>query len=203
MRTPKYTFKFAISILICLLSTAFLSSACTTNSYEELIFDDDVTEAANLVAEANEYLNKIKIIYNQNKAKKEELKEAIKGRNKEDVQNIANELVISIDEGMSYGNKAIEKIRDAQGKKINDDFKAYLNLKQVSLQQQMDAFENYRKAAFYLLNNYDPTDDNQRKKVETKFTELDADFQKNMDSARELSKEANDLAKKSAKKQLK
>lgn len=167
MSVPKYTSKITISILICLLSTFFLLSACKTNSYEILEFDNHITEAANLVAEANEDLNKIKIIYNQNKIKKTELTEAIKGKNKEDVQIIANDLVIVIDEGMSYGNKAIEKIRDAQGKEINEDFKAYLSLKQLSLQQQMDAFENYRRTASYLINNYDPENDSQRKKVET------------------------------------
>jgi hypothetical protein len=101
---------------------------------------------------------------------------------------------------MALGESAIGKIEKAQQMSINADFKEYLSLKQESLQRQMDAFENYRQAARFLRDGYNPKDEKQRERVKIEFADRDANFQKIMETAREYSKKANDFAKESAKK---
>ncbi len=171
-----------------------------TESYDVLNFSDETTEAAKLVTDANEDLNKIKVLYKKNESKREELKTALKDNNSEAVKKISDELVYIINDGMALGESAIEKIEDAAEMSINDDFKEYLSLKQESLQKQMDAFENYRQAARVLRDGYNPKDERQKDKVKAEFVERDTNFQKIMESSREYSKKANDLAKESLKK---
>ncbi len=197
----------SLSAKICvylLLISFVLFSACKkteqTESYDILNFSDDTTAAAERVAEANEYLNKIKVLYKQNEDKRDELKAAMKENNIENVQKIADDLVHIINDGKALGESAIGKIEEAQKMNINDDFKEYLSLKEESLRLQMDAFENYRQAARNLRDGYNPKDDKQREKIKNDFADKDTNFQKIMESAREYSKKANDLAKESAKK---
>ncbi len=199
----KLKYKISLVGVIC-LAACFLISSCGNDNKEEssdiLNFSDDTTAAAQFVVEANEDLNKIKIIYGDNAAKREELKEAMKNNDSEKVRKISDDLVYLINDGMRLGKNALEKITQARDMNINSDFKEYLRLKEESLQKQMDAFENYRQAAIFLRDGYDPKDEKQRENVKTKFALFDENFHKIMESAQEYSKQANDLAKESAKK---
>lgn len=188
-----------ISISLCV---AF--SACGKSDAESadlLNFSDDTTAAAQFVSEANEDLNKIKVKYKENEKKREELKDAIKNNEVEKVKQISDDLVYIINDGMVLGESAIEKIGKAQEMNINPDFKEYLELKELSLQKQMDAFENYRQAARSLRDGYNPKDEKQREAVKTEFATRNENFQKIMEEAKKYSKQANDLAKNSAKKE--
>lgn len=186
--------------LISLLYFASCKKAEETESYDILNFSDETTEAAELVGDANDDLNKIKVLYKKNEDKRELLKAAMKENNLENVKKIADELVYIINDGMALGESAIGKIEKAQAMSINADFKEYLSLKQESLQRQMDAFENYRQAARFLRDGYNPKDEKQRERVKVEFADRDANFHKIMETAREYSKKANDFAKESAKK---
>lgn len=193
--------KVTFIVLVC-LSWCVLLSSCSKGDSESsdlLSFTDDTTAAAQLVTEANEDLNKIKVKYKENEAKREELKEAMKNNDSEKVKKIADDLVYLINDGMALGEDAIGKISKAQEMGINPDFKEYLRLKELSLQKQMDAFENYRQAARFLRDGYDPKDEKQRETVKAEFARRDDNFHKIMDEAKEYSKKANDLAKESAK----
>jgi len=187
-------------LIVFLLSFASCKKAEQAESYDILNFSDETTEAAELVGDANEDLNKIKVLYKKNEDKREQLKAAMKENNLENVKRIADELVYIINDGMALGESAIGKIEKAQQMSINADFKEYLSLKQESLQRQMDAFENYRQAARFLRDGYNPKDEKQRERVKIEFADRDANFQKIMETAREYSKKANDFAKESAKK---
>ncbi len=199
----KLKYKILLAGLICLFS-CFLFSSCengnSAESSDTLFFSDDTTAAAQLITDANEDLNKIKIIYKDNEAKREELKDAMKNNESEKVRKISDDLVYLINDGMRLGKSAIDKISEAREMNINSDFKEYLRLKEESLQKQMDAFENYRQAAIFLRDGYDPKDEKQRENVKSKFATFDENFHKIMESAQEYSKQANDLAKESAKK---
>jgi len=190
-----------IAVVCLLLFVVSLSTSCGNSEASDLLnFSDDTTAAAQLVAEANEDLNKIKIKYKENETKREELIEAMKSNNTEKVRSISDDLVYLINDGMALGGSAIEKIGKARDLNINPDFKEYLRLKEESLQKQMDAFENYRQAARLLRDGYDPKDDKQREMVKTEFVTKEENFQKIMEVAKQYSKQANDLAKESAKK---
>lgn len=193
--------KFSFVVLAFLLFCVFLSACNKGNSESSdlLSFSDDTTAAAQLVSEANEDLNKIKVKYKENEAKREDLKEAMKSNDSEKVKKVADDLVYLINDGMLLGEGAISKISKAQEMGINPDFKKYLSLKELSLQKQMEAFENYRQAARFLRDGYDPKDEKQRETVKAEFARRDDNFHKIMDEAKEYSKKANDLAKESAK----
>lgn len=198
----KLKHKISFLGLICLFLCVLVSSCANTKESESsdiLHFSDDTPAAAQLVVEANEDLNKIKIIYNDNEAKREDLKDAMKDNDIEKVKKISDDLVYLINDGTALGKSAIDKISQAQDMNINSDFKEYLRLKEESLQKQMDAFENYRQAAIFLRDGYDPKDEKQREAVNSKFKSFGENFNKTIESAREYSKKANDLAKESAK----
>lgn len=197
---PKVMHLFAGSLVLCLALTASCWKADNSASSDLLKFSDDTTAAARLVDDANEDLNKIKIKYKENEIKREELKNAMKGNDVEKVQTIANDLVYLINDGMKLGDDAINKITAAQEMDINPDFREYLHLKELSLRKQMEAFENYRLAARFLRDGYDPKDEKQRETVKTEFATRDENFHKIMETAREYSKQANDLAKESSRK---
>ena len=195
-------YKISPIAVICL---CFLIFSCGggngSESSDILSFSDETTAAAQVVAEANEDLNKIKIIYKDNEAKREGLKDAMKNNESEKVRKISDDLVYLINDGMRLGESAIDKISEARDLNINPDFKEYLRLKEESLRKQMDAFENYRQAAIFLRDGYDPKDEKQREAIQSKFKLFEENFQKTRESAEEYSKKANDLAKDSAKRQ--
>ena len=199
MKTARY--KIALIVLAFLLFCVLLSSCNKGNSESSdlLSFSDETTAAAQLVAEANEDLNKIKVKYKENEVKREDLKDAMKSNDGEKVKKVADDLVYLINDGMALGEDAIGKISKAQEMSINPDFKEYLNLKELSLQKQMEAFENYRQAARFLRDGYNPKDEKQRETVKAEFAKRDDNFHKIMDEAKDYSKQANDLAKESAK----
>ena len=199
MKTARY--KIALIVLAFLLFCVLLSSCNKGNSESSdlLSFSDETTAAAQLVAEANEDLNKIKVKYKENEVKREDLRDAMKSNDSEKVKKVADDLVYLINDGMALGEDAIGKISKAQEMSINPDFKEYLNLKELSLQKQMEAFENYRQAARFLRDGYNPKDEKQRETVKAEFAKRDDNFHKIMDEAKDYSKQANDLAKESAK----
>ena len=199
MKTARY--KIALIVLAFLLFCVLLSSCNKGNSESSdlLSFSDETTAAAQLVAEANEDLNKIKVKYKENEVKREDLKDAMKSNDSEKVKKVADDLVYLINDGMALGEDAIGKISKAQEMSINPDFKEYLNLKELSLQKQMEAFENYRQAARFLRDGYNPKDEKQRETVKAEFAKRDDNFHKIMDEAKDYSKQANALAKESAK----
>ncbi len=197
------TRNFSKIFLINFICWSLISFAsCRSNqseSYDVLNFSDDTSAAAELVAGANEDLNKIKIIYKQNESKRDDLKDALKENNAENVRKNADDLVYVINEGKALADSAIEKIEKAEAMNINPDFKEYLGLKAEGLRRQIDAFENYRQAARFLREGYNPNDDKQREKVKAEFAERDANFQKIMQAAREYSQQADTLAKEKSK----
>lgn len=200
MKTDRH--KYALIVLVW-LSLCIVFAACGKGDSETsdlLNFSDDTTAAAQLVSEANEDLNKIKVKYKENETKRDDLKEAMKNNDVEKVKRISDDLVYIINDGMALGESAIEKISKAQEMSINSDFKEYLQLKELSLRKQMDAFENYRQAARSLRDGYNPKDEKQREAVKAEFATRNENFQKIMDEAKKYSKQANELAKASAKK---
>lgn len=117
---------------------------------------DETADAGAIVADANEDLKKIKVLYDQNLDKREELKKALEANDAEKVKKIADDIVSLINDGTISANSAIEKLQKAQEMQINDDYHEYLSLKEGSIQKELQAFENYRQAARSLRDNYDP-----------------------------------------------
>jgi len=181
------------------LAAACLLASCksSANSPGSSIFGpaDQTAQAAELVAQANQDLTKIKILYDQNEGKRLEIKKAMEANDTETAKRIANEVEKLINDGATYANDAIDKIQKAQEMEINDDYREYLRLKEQSLKLETDAFDNYRQAAKVLNENFDPKDTAKRDKVKVDFKEFSDKYLDTMERARDYSHRANELAK--------
>ena len=188
---------------VCLIILSAFS-ACQKSETSEisdiLSFSDDTSAAAELVSNANEDLNKIKVMYKKNEVQLEELKIAMGDKDIEKVKKITDELVYVLNDGMKLGEDAIEKIGKAQAMNINEDFKEYLRLKEESLRKYLDAFEHRRQAARLLRDSFGKNDPAQIEKAKVEFKVKEENFIKTMEAARDFSKKANALAKESTKK---
>jgi hypothetical protein len=201
----KKTSRIAVGILFCVaFFVLFFSSACEKSSNSSgldiLGSSDETAEAGQLIFEANKDLNKIKILYKKNEGKREEIKKAMEANEAETVRKLSDDVVYLINDGMTAGKDAIEKIQQAQEMAINEDYREYLRLKEESLTRHLDAFENYRQAAIALRNNYDPKDKAMREKIKEEFKNRSENYRKIVETARDYSERANELAKESASK---
>jgi DNA-binding transcriptional MerR regulator len=184
-------------ILLCaiLLSLFACQKSESSDDYDLLNFSDETTKAAELVADANEDLNKIKILYKKNEDQLEELKTAMSEQNTEKVKAITGNLVGLITDGTILGEAALDKIEKAEAMNTNADFKEYLNLKAQSLQKQLDAFEHRRQAARLLKESFGANDPAAIEKAKVAFKEQEDAAKKTLAVADEYSKKATALAK--------
>ena len=182
-------------LFACLSPFAACKKSGTAGGIDILGPSDETADAAQIVAQANEDLTKIKVLYKDNEGKREELKKALETNDAEKVKKISDDVVYLINDGFDNGKSAVDKIEKAQEMQINDDYREYLRLKEESLKKQMEAFENYRQAARSLRDNYDPKNAALRDKVKEEFKTRSENYQKIMESARDYSNRANELAK--------
>lgn len=194
------------SILICvaLLAISFAASCKrtgTSSGIDILGPADDTAEAAKVVESANEDLQKIKVLYKNNENKREDLKKALEANDADKVRKISDDVVYLINDGSDNGKSAVDKIEKAQEMQINDDYREYLRLKEESLKKEMDAFEEYRQAARVLRDSYDPKNTAVRDRVKDEFKNRSENYRSIMESARDYSNQANELAKEALKKQ--
>lgn len=190
-------------LLLIIWLIALLFSACQKKSSESGGFDilstDDTKEAVDLINDANSDLKKIKAIYKDNMGKTVELKAAMSNKENEKVKEIAGNLVTEIDNGVTLGESAYQKIEKAKGLNINDTYKEYLDMKSEALRKQLEAFEYRRKSAILLRDSFGGKEQKEIEGIKIKFKELDDNFQKLMEEGRTLSEDANELAKEAAK----
>lgn len=193
-------FFVCLSLTIIAFTGACRSSG-NSGGFEILGPANETAEAAKLVQEANADLKKIKVLYEENENKRQELKTALESDNKEAVKKISDGVVQLINEGFDSGKAAVDKIQQAGDLNINDDYKEYLRLKESALLKQMEAFEQYRQAARTLRDNYDPKNTQQRDKVKKDFEQRSENYREIMEKARSYSEQANELYKETRQKQ--
>lgn len=194
---------FLFTTILALACLASCRSSSSSGGFEILGPADETDDAGRIVAEANTELKKIKVLYENNEDKRQELKAALEKNDTAEVKKISDNVVQIINEGFDSGKAAVDKIQEAQGMKINDDYKEYLSLKESALLKQMAAFEEYRQAARTLRDNYDPKNTQNRDKVKVDFDSRSDKYQKLMEEARSFSNQANELYKDTLKKQPK
>ena len=193
--------KFKTGFPACLCLLIFLFCACQKNNNSESsgidVFGltDQTAEAGAIVQDANEDLKKIRKMYKENQSKIEELKTAMNDKKIDEVKKIADELVYIINDGFVLGESAIAKIEKAEALNTNEKYKEYLQLKKGSLKKQLDAFEFRRQAAQLLRDAFGNKDKPEIEKAKAEFRDKEENFQKYMEIAREMSGEANQLAK--------
>lgn len=188
-------------VLLCSVFTFSCKRTGDSSGFDLLGPVDETAEAAKIVAEANEDLTRIKVLYKENEGKREELKKAMEANDTEKAKKIADDVVYLINDGMAFGESAVDKIQKAQEMQINDDYREYLRLKEDALKRQLEAFENYRQAARTLRTKYDPKNAAMRDAVKEEFKTRNENYRKMMEEARDFSNRANELAKAALKKQ--
>ena len=190
-------------LLLTIWLIALLFSACQKKPSESggfnILSTDDTKEAVDLINDANSDLKKIKAIYKDNMGKTVELKAAMSNKENEKVKEIAGNLVTEIDNGVTLGESAYQKIEKAKELNINETYKQYLDMKSEALRKQLEAFEYRRKSAILLRDSFGGKEQKDLEVTKAKFKELDDNFQKLMEEGRTLSQDANELAKEAAK----
>ena len=190
------------AIVMCVVFAETCKRTTTTGGGIDILGSSDQTaDAGQVVADANEDLKKIKVLYDNNIDKREDLKKALEANNAADVKRLSGEIVDLISDGKANGTDALTKLQKAQEMQINDDYREYLRLKEESIKKELDAFENYRQAARTLRDNYDPKNSSVRDKVKEDFKARSDNYSKIMDSARADSAQANVIAKSALNKQ--
>jgi hypothetical protein len=193
--TIKRSWRAAV-LVFAAAGTCFVYSCKSSGRSGDILGPSDQTpEAAQLVAEANVELKKIKVLYEKNEDKRSEIKKALEANDAANVKRISDDVVYIINDGFDSGKAAVDKIAQAQEMEINDDYREYLRLKEEALRKQMEAFEHYRQAARTLRDNYDPNNTAQREKVKEEFKTRSENYAKTMEKARDYSNQANELAK--------
>jgi hypothetical protein len=196
-------FTYCLKILCVSMSLwlIFFSIACQKSGNSESsgidVFGltDQTQEAAAVVQDANEDLKKIRKMYKENQSKIDELKTAMQDKKIDEAKKIADDLVFIINDGFVLGESAVAKIEKAEAMNTNEKYKEYLQLKKGSLKKQLDAFEFRRQAAQLLRDAFGSKDKLEIEKAKSEFREKEENFQKYMEIAREMSGEANQLAK--------
>lgn len=188
-----------LAVIILLFFAACKKNENPSDGFE-ILDSDETVEAGKLVADANRDLTKIKVLYKDNEDKRETIKKALEANDAQTVKQNSDDVVYLINDGMSFGKDAVEKIKQAQTMSINEDYRDYLDLKQKSLEKELEAFENYRQAARSLRDNYDPKNKEMREKVKEEFKARNENYRSIMETARDLSNRANILAKAAARK---
>lgn len=198
MNTDKRKILFLFLLLFSLIA---VSCGGTEESDSEdggfLDFTSDTEKAVQFISEANDELQRIKILYAENEAKIEELKEALSKKEIEKVKEISNSMVYVINDGFAFAESAREKIQKAQELNIHPEFKEYLSLKEDSLDKQIEAFKHRHEAARLMRDSFGATEKPEIEKAKQLFKEKEELFQKTMAEAKKISQEADDLAKES------
>jgi nitrate reductase assembly molybdenum cofactor insertion protein NarJ len=191
----RYLIQFLILCPILVLLSCGKGDRSTSDS--SIFSKDETAEAVELVKQANDKLKLIKKRFKDNEPRYEELKTALRDKNEKKVRELSNAFVEQIGAGSEEGTDAIEKLRSAKELNINQEYKEYLQLKLLSLEKYIEAFEQRRQAALILAENYDPKDPVKQNRAITEFKLKEEKFGEIIEIGRSSSEEANDLAKES------
>ncbi|HRA41166.1 MAG TPA: hypothetical protein PK108_11465 [Pyrinomonadaceae bacterium] len=195
IQLTKANLRLCLTVAVAVILGFALTSCRRSGGISIISPLDETADAALIVVDANKDLTKIKVLYQQNEGKREDLKAAMEKNDVESAKKIADEVLYLINDGTAFGKAAVEKIQKAQEMQINDDYREYLRLKEEALKRQLEAFENYRQAARLLRDSYDPKDVKMREKVKEEFKTRSENYRKLMEDARDYSSRANELAK--------
>jgi len=188
-----------------LIVAAMMISACGggTQKTESLFSRDETQDAAELVIKANGKLMNIKKRFKENEPRYEELKSALKAKDENKVRELSNRFVDEITTGSQQGDEAIEALKKAKNMNVNEDYRQYLDLKIISLEKYVEAFEQRRQAAELLAQGYDPKNVMNRDKVVAEFRQREEKFSQIIEEGRQTSADANEWARESLRKQQK
>ncbi|MDQ4122786.1 MAG: hypothetical protein M3209_15215, partial [Acidobacteriota bacterium] len=149
-------------------------------------FGDETGEANQLAIKANENLSKIGKIHKANARKLDDLQSAMRERDTVRTQQILEEIIKAIEEGLSLGEVAYTRVNEAAGKKTDEIFSEYLRLKKEALRKQIDAYEFRLKVAKDLRDKFGSNKPEEIERAKADFAVNQENFQKLWDAAEDL-----------------
>lgn len=195
-----FLFRAKTLIAFCLLSAVFSVFSCKSSVSENndnsslLDFSSDSDKARELITEANNEMNRIKILYNDNQIFLKELKQALDSKDWGKVETISNALAYVITDGFVFADTAKTNIRKAQELNIDQDYKDYLSMEEQGIDKQIEAFQSLYDAA-QLLHDTSNSQENGQTEARLKFKEMVQNFEKKMEEAKQINAEADKLWK--------
>ena len=155
---------------------------------------DDTDRAVDLVHEANRNLKSIRVLYNKNNPKMDDLKNALNKKDIATVKKISDELSLVIIDGFVLAENAKEKIDKAKNLSgINQEFREYLELKSESLELQIKAFKDRRDTAKLFRDEFGTEDAQEMDVAKAKFIENEKKFAQHIAEAKKKSDEADKM----------
>ncbi len=185
---------FVLLALIALILACKSSRTDSPSTIDALGFNDETNVAVELVKQANESLKEISKLNKKNQQNITDLKAALSDKDIEKLKSVTDDLVKAINDGLDSGKTAAAKLREAQNKNIGNKFKQYLSLQEDATNKRVEAFEFRRDAARLLRDELDKsTSKEQLKKLDNQFKQNEDNFQKRMDVADDLIKQAKEI----------
>ena len=182
-----------------LIAFALVSLSCGLTEKSgggfEVFDSDDTVEAIKLIEEANGNLKSIRALYKRNESKVGELTAALEKEDVAKVKRLTDDLSMIINDGYLFAESAKEKIAKAQELNINQDWKEYLRIKELSLEMQIKAFDFRKESAKLFRDKFGGEDKAQMTRAAQTFKKNEENFKKYMAEAAKRNKEADDLAK--------
>lgn len=192
--------KFLITFLLILLAFSACKKGDGSSSDLNLFSSDQTAEVIDIITDANNDLKQIKVIYKTNQNRVDELKAAMDAKDIEKLRSVAKELNDRINDGLVLGEQAVSKIKKAEDLNINDTYKQYLSLKRDALGKQLEGFELRRLSAKALTDTVVSNDPEVFKKAALILKVNEEKFQELIEEGKNLSQQANQIAKDAAKK---
>ena len=188
-----------IQLLLLLAGLATLAGcdfgSRTSRTGEELGSDDARQEAFRLVEDANQNIRSIKVLYRDNSRKISDLEAALKAGDLKKVKDLAEDLMLAINDGYLLADSIIAKLEAAQELDINSTWKRYLALKQESLELQIRAFDYRKNSAELFRDKIGAENQDTLKLARDTFKKNEEGFKKYMAEAETVSKEADEIRK--------
>jgi tetratricopeptide (TPR) repeat protein len=176
------------ALALLLLASFALGCSALTN-----LGKSSSDEANKLVQSAADDLEEIDKIDQEASDKQDQLNDAQKDKNVDEVKRIIGELIGDIDRGLERGNSAVDKIDRASKLTTNDKRKEFLTLKAQAFSKDIDAFKSLREAAVIARDNYTANGlpEDKRKEYVNKVNA----YKKMRQEARDIHRKADDIAR--------
>lgn len=150
-------------------------------------------EANKLISSANQDLKDAQKIADANlEDKTRQFTKAASANNAQEAEEVLDDSIKQIDEGLAKGESAAEKFDQASKLDLNDKQKEYLSMQSQAVRKRVDAFKEFRKAVVVLRDNKGSL--TKQKTRDDYMTALN-NFKKLNSQADDLERKADDIAR--------
>lgn len=181
-------------LVLAVLLLAALALGCS--ALKRMGGNSGIDEANKLVQSANEDLKEVSRISRANKDQESRISRQLNANDYNGAKQTMDDTVKAIDSGLERGRSAADKFEQASKLDVDQVYKDYLSLKSQSVRKTAEAFEELKKAITILRDNVGGTDKAALQKARTEATQAGQNFDRLIEEAVKLEREADDIARK-------